>query len=670
MNQKDELEFDIEDILREFGSHPEPDPTPEPAVPVPEEEEEVTGDTIRLDKVREAVNAGQDADGTRPFTPVRIGEEEEEAPSPPVPESQEPVVEPFSEGWEPEYDDPIDDFSAPDPIPFRPQPRLRELREKLISGPERQYYALSEVGVGKLQAGIFLCLLVFLVSAGSTALHALGLVGTDRLRLLVFLQFFCLLLSGLLGCYRLMEGLADLFRLRFTGNTLLSCTFIACCVDGLLCLKDLRISTSAAFCLEMVLALWATYDRRSAQLGMTDTLRRATSLEGVSLAEDWSQGRPAYITTQGRIEDFMDGYQAPSAAQKVLDRYALAVLIASVAIGILGGARHGIGTGIQVWTAAMLMGLPAAAFLATPRPMAVLEKRLHKLGTALCGWEAVDRAKKSALFPLTDEDLFPQGCAKLTGVKFFGDRSADMVVAYATALVRQGGGPLKTLFGRLLESRGGRSFPIEELRTYDGGIGGMIGADPLLVGSLRFMQDMGVDMSEGIRVEQAVYCAIDGELCGVFAVTYQRSRTSAMGLRSLCSRRKLTPVVLCEDFLVDESVLGAKFKVDTRRMLFPQQKERQELLGREAPEDAQPIALVAKPGLAAKAQAVTGALALKGAAKAGAGIAITGGVVGLLIMAALAWVGGVGYLTPVNILLYQLIWLVPGLLVTEWTRHI
>ena len=186
MNQKDELEFDIEDILREFGSHQEPDPTPEPAAPVPEEEEEVTGDTIRLDKVREAVNAGQDADGTRPFTPVRIGEEEEEAPSPPVPESQEPVVEPFSEGWEPEYDDPIDDFSAPDPIPFRPQPRLRELREKLISGPERQYYALSEVGVGKLQAGIFLCLLVFLVSAGSTALHALGLVGTDRLRLLVF----------------------------------------------------------------------------------------------------------------------------------------------------------------------------------------------------------------------------------------------------------------------------------------------------------------------------------------------------------------------------------------------------------------------------------------------------------------------------------------------------
>ena len=52
------------------------------------------------------------------------------------------------------------------------------------------------------------------------------------------------------------------------------------------------------------------------------------------------------------------------------------------------------------------------------------------------------------------------------------------------------------------------------------------------------------------------------------------------------------------------------------------------------------------------------------------GSAITGGVVGLLIMAALAWVGGVGYLTPVNILLYQLIWLVPGLLVTEWTRHI
>jgi len=27
-------------------------------------------------------------------------------------------------------------------------------------------------------------------------------------------------------------------------------------------------------------------------------------------------------------------------------------------------------------------------------------------------------------------------------------------------------------------------------------------------------------------------------------------------------------------------------------------------------------------------------------------------------------------LTPVNMLLYQLVWMLPGLMITEWTRHL
>jgi len=29
-----------------------------------------------------------------------------------------------------------------------------------------------------------------------------------------------------------------------------------------------------------------------------------------------------------------------------------------------------------------------------------------------------------------------------------------------------------------------------------------------------------------------------------------------------------------------------------------------------------------------------------------------------------------GLMTPVNMLLYQLVWMIPGLLVTEWTRAV
>ena len=42
----------------------------------------------------------------------------------------------------------------------------------------------------------------------------------------------------------------------------------------------------------------------------------------------------------------------------------------------------------------------------------------------------------------------------------------------------------------------------------------------------------------------------------------------------------------------------------------------------------------------------------------------------VLAVLALTIVGAEEILTPVNILLYDLIWLVPALLVTEWTRSL
>ena len=49
---------------------------------------------------------------------------------------------------------------------------------------------------------------------------------------------------------------------------------------------------------------------------------------------------------------------------------------------------------------------------------------------------------------------------------------------------------------------------------------------------------------------------------------------------------------------------------------------------------------------------------------------IIGGVLGLVIMAALAVLGATDLLTPLHILLYQLVWMIPGFIVTMWTRAI
>ena len=59
-----------------------------------------------------------------------------------------------------------------------------------------------------------------------------------------------------------------------------------------------------------------------------------------------------------------------------------------------------------------------------------------------------------------------------------------------------------------------------------------------------------------------------------------------------------------------------------------------------------------------------------GASIAGVAVHMLGGILGLVIMLLLGIVGGKDLLTPVNVLLYELIWMIPGLLITEWTRSV
>ena len=116
-------------------------------------------------------------------------------------------------------------------------------------------------------------LLVVILSAVSTVAYAQGMIPESRLRLMIFSQCLAVLVSALLGSFQLIEGVADLFKGRFTLNTLLVVTFLVCCADGVFCLLQERIPCCAAFSLEVLMSLLAEYHRRHAELGQMDVLR-------------------------------------------------------------------------------------------------------------------------------------------------------------------------------------------------------------------------------------------------------------------------------------------------------------------------------------------------------------------------------------------------------------
>ena len=171
-------------------------------------------------------------------------------------------------------------------------------------------------------------------------------------------------------------------------------------------------------------------------------------------------------------------------------------------------------------------------------------------------------------------------------------------------------------------------------------------------------------------VNQAVYAAIDGQLCAVFAISYAKMRSAAAGIISLCSSRKVIPVMTGSDFMLTSSLLRAKFGVNTRRIAFPDQQVRSELYIQATDPDATALALSTRDDLVSYAYAVSGARALRTACNLGVVIHLVGGILGMVIMAVLAILGSTELLTPTHVLLYQLVWMVPGLLITEWTRAV
>ena len=722
-NEKETLDFNLDDIMRQLQeatlendaaedipeSTPEVTGTVEGSVPAAEEAEQEAFPLTEEDALELAQQAFSEAaqepeeEALLPENPDELIPEasdfDEEAPmeglealrfeasfpvSEEIPVSQEPTKKmefPLSSNAAEATQEPTIRVVTPEPqeeplpnegpntIPLDRSAKLRELKRKLVAGPEKRYYSLSEVGVGKLQLAMIGNLIILLLCGIAILLYSKGMVPASRNKLMIFSQVLALMVSGLLGCGLMMDGIGDLFHLRYSLNTTLAISFIACMADAWFCLDEQRVPYCAAFVLEMSMAMLAQYHKRTTEMAQLDTMRKATSLTSLVKEPQFYEKRAGILRGQGDVEDFMETYSRPSGPEIVQRVYAFVALIACIGIAALTGILHGTSMAIKIFSTSLLVSVPAGYFVALTRPASLLERRLHMVGAVICGWQGVKKLCGRAVVPLRDKDLFPRGSTKLNGIKFYSDRPSAQVVSYAASMIFEAGGGLVPLFRNLLVSRGATEYPVESFRDYGrGGIGGEVNGEPVLVGSLEFLQEMGVDIPQGTMVNQAVYVSIDGQLAAVIAISYAKMRSASAGLVSLCGCRKLKTLLLAGDFMMTDGFIREKFSIRTRRLILPPKEERGGLAARKADPDADVLALVTRDDLVSTAYAITGAMSLRTACRVGSFIGIVGGIIGIVIMLALSYLGTTELLTPARVILYQLVWLVPNLLATEWTR--
>ena len=440
--------------------------------------------------------------------------------------------------------------------------------------------------------------------------------------------------------------------------------------DGFLALAEGRITYCPLVCLQLAAALWGLFLEDRATCAVMDTARKGPGTLTLVREPNLFQKLPGVLPGTGSEQEFLQANRLPAGPARLMDFYALAVLLLSAAVAGLT-CRGTTATFFQYWTAVLLAGTPLAGAVAWSRPWCILSRRLQARGAALYGWTGACRLSGKLVVPISDQDLFPGESVKMNGVKYFGGHTPDQVVAYGSAVISAAGSGLSKIFEEQLEIRGARRYPVSKLRRYEvGGVGAEIGPDSVLVGSLRFMQSMGVDMPAGTRVSQAVYVAINGSLAGVFAVHYEVSRAVVGGLGALILSRGILPVITAGDFIITESFLRSKFRVNTARLKIPPFPARSELSQRTATEAARPCALLRQAPFSTISLTVTGARALRTAVRWGVLFDLLGGIMGMVIMAVLANLAASGVMSLVNLTLFLLLWSIPSLLLSGWPKNV
>lgn len=526
------------------------------------------------------------------------------------------------------------------------------------------------------------CGLMFLVTA---ALFYMTLAESFPLPVPVALSgnaaWRCYTLAGLqalailLGFDGFVRALARPFQGRTGMDTISALANLVVLADALtLPTLSEGVVSRVPLCAPAVLGLWCVFwgdlQKRRGQRLACRTAASASEPYLVTRDEGKWNSRDTYVKWSGPSAGFGSQIQGLDGAERIYRIMAPLILVACFLFALIASlGRERPEDFLWCLGAILCAAAPLSATVCFGQPWRKLSLRLSKSGAALAGWEGLTNTTGSTNLLLTDTDLFPPGAVKLNGVKIFGEVSIDKVIAVTATVIRDSGSGLNKVFHDLLRSQGSVYRRGEQFTCYEGGgVSEVIRGELVLVGSAPFMVLMDVPLPQGLNVKNAVFCAIDGELSGIFALNYTLSGAAPLAIDTLiCSH--VTPVLATRDFNLIPSMLRQRFKLPVEKMEFPSVERRRELSAEDQDHSDTLTAVLCREGVGPYAEAVVGGRRLRTAVRLSAALCCLGSMVGALLAFYLTFVAAYNSLTAINLMVFLLMWLVPTPLISGWVNR-
>ena len=322
---------------------------------------------------------------------------------------------------------------------------------------------------------------------------------------------------------------------------------------------------------------------------------------------------------------------------------------------------------LWIWSAMLCAAVPMALPLQFTLPMARLQHRLTRGGSALAGYAGAKTVGRARRMIVTEGDLFPPGTVEFNGYKVFGEERLKML-SYAATAAHASHSQLSSLFDQQLASEGGFRSQLEDLQFHEeGGVSGTIRGETVWMGSAYFMKQQHVALPHDLKLQTGVYLAIDGVLGAIFVIKYQPSRNVEWALRAL-KRAHMPPLMAVRSGNVTPGLLKRKFAVDCKP-IYPDVTTRLALSDTVEQYCQTPHAILYREGLMPLVETVIGAKRLMSVLRSSMILSYIGGAVGLFLTYYLTSVASYSTLTPLYMLLYGILWLIPTLLLSGFVKR-
>lgn len=507
-----------------------------------------------------------------------------------------------------------------------------DLGEEMQPDKAARFYDKHIAGLRlRTRIAFVLCVLMAYISYGLPVPGALADAGVKSAVCLIMMisVMFC-------GLDIITTGIMSIVRFKLHASALIAISCLLCMIDAFLSAASVSEKV-VPFCVIPALTiaftlLGSVMNARSNKI-ILNTAAASKHPYVVTAEAELSGGDITLVKGRKPLDGIVRRTEEDGPDESVFGVLTPYFVVAALVLSIIAAViSKDFSSFAHILSGIFVCAAPIAMLITFPMPFFISIKSLIRSGSTIAGWSGLYDIGKAKHLIVTDGDLFPKGCVKISRTRVFAGMEPERIISFAGSIISASGSAMVHPFAELMRKAGGGLMPVEAFSVHEsGGLTAMIDGEDVYCGNAAFMRLMGVVLPEKYVLNNGVYIAVAGVICGVFEMEYTASDAVKSALEELVGSDRHA-IFAVRDFNITPSMLSVKFDMPTDGFDFPPYSERYAISGAEPSEASKPAALISREGLSALVSLADHGKMLFSRIKLSVMLSVVSAVVGMLVM--------------------------------------